>query len=383
MTEADAAELDELRAKAYGPDGAISDAEAQRLVELQALARGTRIHATETPPTADAGTDPDAADGAATAMQSSAPETSESSTEDERLHEESNVTEADGDSAAEPDAVARPAGARGIITRRWFPYAALGFALLLGFGVGFAVFGQEVLRSVALSLSVGGEQAELEAKGEYDPGSITPLEQVREATIWHATRGDGETQCVLVTVEDRHERACTPTVEFDEHGAGVFAGISLPADEGSEADGLNVNVIRALDGDLDVQVQIWTPGMWDWRSRYTEAELTVIDRIERETDVAGESLELIGYDGDQPIWVEYTGAGACIVAVLMDAVERACADHPKDPETATLEIEDGDGWVTTYRVSAHDPHPASLTIERIPAPGSDGAGDDTTGDIEP
>ncbi|MGF6823939.1 hypothetical protein M2317_002864 [Microbacterium sp. ZKA21] len=376
MTDADAAELDELRAKAYGPDGELTDAQARRLDELQERARGAA-------PTVDASTDPGAVDAAAAVLQPSAPETSETSAEGERLRAESNLAESDGDAAAEQDVLAHAAGVRGIVARRWFPYAAVGIALLLGFGVGFAVFGQEVLRSVALSLSVGAERAELEARGEYDPGSITPLEQVREATIWHVTRDDGDTQCVLVTVEDRRERACTSTDQFDNHGAGLYAGISLPADVESESSGLNVNVVRALDGDLDVAVQLWTPGMWEWRSQYTEDELATLDRIERETGISGESVELIGYDGDRPIWVEYLSTGTCIIAALDVTVERACADHPNDPETATLEVDVGDGWVTTYRLSAHDVRPLTLTIERIPAMGPDGAGDETTGDIEP
>lgn len=380
MTEADAVELDELRAKAYGPRGGLTDAEARRLEELQALTRETTQRAPRVRSTADASTD-SGADRDALLREPSDPEGSGTSGEDEPLPAESDLVETDSDSAAEPDARARPAGLRGILDRRWFPYAAVGFALVLGFGVGFAVFGQEVVRSVALSLSVAAEQTELEARGEYDPGSIRPLDRVREATIWHATRDDGERQCVIVTVEERFERACVPADQFDEHRASLYAGISLPAEEESEADGLNVNVVRASDGDLDVHVQIWTPGMWDWRSHYTEDELGIIERIEDETGVAGESLELIGYDGDRPIWVEYTGAGACIIAVV-DAVERACSDHPKDPETAMLQIAD-DGWITIYRVSAHDLRPASLTIERAPVPGVDGTIDDTTGDIEP
>lgn len=383
----DDGELRELRAKAYGPGGGLTDAEARRLAELEALVRGTTPAPT---PPADSAAGDAAVDDSASVPQRTDPQGFRTAG-GERLRTGPDAVDdrdaVDLERAGEPRGSGEspgPAktGLRGILKRRWFPYATAGLALLIGFGVGFAVFGQAVRQSVALSLAAGAERAELETEGAYDPGSITPLDQTHGATIWHATRQDGDTQCLLLTAGERSEGTCIPTEQFDEQGAGLYAAIALPADEQGDTSSLNVSVVRGLDGDLDVTAQTMVWGLtWDWRSQYTEDELSIIDRIERETGIGGESLQIVGYDGDRPIWLEYTDAGKCVIVAVVDGVERACTQHAD--EDVTLEVTEGDSGVTRYHVAIPSLRGPTLTIERVPAPGVDAEIDDRTGDVEP
>lgn len=386
LSSGETAQLRELQRRAYAPGGALTDAEARRLEELQALARGVTPALTTPADTSEGG---DAADGDAAAWQPFDPRISrevdqeglrfESEALDDRDIDAGDLERA-GEGSGESPARAK-VGLRGILKRRWFPYASVAFALLIGFCVGFAVFGQAAVQAVALSLAAGAEQAELETEGVYDPGSITPLDQVLGATIWHATRQDGDTQCLLLTAGDRSESTCIPTDQFDEQGAGLHAAIALPADEEGDTSSLNVGVVRGLDGELDVTAQRMTWALtWDWRSQYTEDELSIIDRIERETGIGGEALQIVGYDGDRPIWLEYIDSGKCVIVAVVDGVERACTQHAD--EDVTLEIAEGDGGVTRYHVAIPNLRGPTLTIERVPAPVLDPGIDDRTGDVE-
>ncbi|WP_406246330.1 hypothetical protein ACI7YT_14395 [Microbacterium sp. M] len=385
----DDGELRELRAKAYGPGGGLTDAEARRLEELEALVRGTTPAPT---PQADSAAGDAAVDGSASVPQWTDPQgsgaaadvclrTGPDATGDRNA--DAGDLEAAGESrgSGESPETAKP-GIRGILTRRWFPYAAVGLALLIGFGVGLAVFGQAVMQSVALSLAAGAEQAELEAEGSYDPGSITPLGQSHGATIWHATRDEGKNHCLVITLEDRIEPACVPGDQLSQPGGGLYASMNLPADGDGDVSGLNVTVIRDINDDLAVVAHVWDSNdVWDWRSQYSEDELAIVDRIESETGVGGEFLQIVGYDGDRPVWQEFSGPSACVIVAVVGSVERACAQDASSP--VVLEVANPDGTSTSYRVTTSDTRGPTLTIERASAPGMDAAIDDRTGDVEP
>lgn len=409
--EVDDGELRELRAKAYGPDGELTDAEARRLQELQALVRGA---ATERAASTAATAVPAADRRNAAGERRGVPSPSGASRDDDAVHsagvgrggnadadvDMSGVRDPRHAAAATSDAGSEDALAgsdtddaastglagqdsrRGIRTRRWFPYAAVGLVLLIGFGIGFVVFGQSVMRSIALSLAVGAEQVQLEAEGDYDPGSITPLGQSHGATVWHATRGEGKNHCLVITLEDRVEPACVPGDQLNQPGGGLYASMDLPPDDDGGVSGLNVTVTRDIDGELAVVAQVWDSyDVWDWRAQYTEDELAIVDRIESETGVAGEFLQIVGYDGDRPVWQEFSSTRACVIVAVVGSVERACADEASAP--AVLEIANPDGTSTRYHVTTSDTRGPTLTIERGSAPGADAAIDDRTGDVEP
>ena len=371
MAESVDDELRELRAKAYGPGGELTAAEAERLEELQALARGTTAHAAsaepdvgqDAPAHANLTIDPPAADSTVFRGPESLDDPEEG---------------ADVDPA---DAPVEPVGLRGILKHRWFPFAAVAVALLLGFGAGFAVFGQSVVRSIALSIAVGAEQAALEEAGDYDPGSIRPIGQSHGATVWNATRQDGEMQCVVITRDTSEANGCHPTDQIEENGFWLGTSLDIPETEGSPAGSLDVSLVEDVDGDITMVSRFWTADRWDWRAQYTESELAYIDRIESETGIPGETLQIVGYDDETPIWLEYTGMGTCILVAVIDGVDRACTQYAD--EDVTLEIAGPDGNVTRYQVTVSSSRGPLLTIERAPAPGADAGIDDRTGDVEP
>ncbi|WP_460797164.1 hypothetical protein [Microbacterium sp. GXF0217] len=385
-------ELRDLRAKAYGPGGRLTDAEARRLQELEALVRGTGA---ERPGGADAnavplpdgrpagGDAPDSLPSGGAPVPAGARAEGIAWTADSAGDAGSDDRAAAAEAAeADATAPAEDGARRGIRTRRWFPYAAVGLVLLIGFGIGFVVFGQSVLRSVALSLAVGAEQVALEADGDYDPGSITPLGQSHGATIWRATRDEGEEQCLLLTLDEQSESNCVPSEQFGQQNGGLYASLNMSAGEGDDASELSVSVVRDIHGDLVVVAQVYDPNeSWDWRSQYTEEELAIVDRIESETGISGESLQLVGYDGDRPVWQDYSGSSACVIVAVVGSVERACADDAN--ATVVLEIANPDGTVTGYRVTMSDRRGPMLTIERESSAGTDAAIDDKTGDVEP
>ncbi|UYO96332.1 hypothetical protein OED01_12065 [Microbacterium sp. M28] len=374
MAESVDDELRELREKAYGPGGELTAAEAERLEELQARARGTAParaasteleagHHDEAPAQASRTIDPPAAGSTV-------------------FREPESLDEPEEGTDTEPaDTRAASAGLRGISKRRWFPFAAVAVALLLGFGAGFAVFGQSVVRSIALSIAVGAEQAALEEAGDYDPGSITPIGQSHGATVWNATRQDGEMQCVVITRDTSEANGCHPTDQIEENGFWLGTSLDIPETEGSPAGSLDVSLVRDVDGDITMVSRFWTADRWDWRAQYTASELAYIDRIESETGIPGETLQIVGYDDETPIWLEYTGMGTCILVAVIDGVDRACTQYAD--EDVTLEIAGPDGTVTRYQVTVSSSRGPLLTIERVPAPGVDTGIDDRTGDVEP
>ncbi|MGF6823940.1 hypothetical protein M2317_002865 [Microbacterium sp. ZKA21] len=372
LSSGEAVELRELHRRAYAPGGSLSAADAARLHNLE----DKRVAAAMSPEKAQAG-DTAAVGGSAGDAVDSGASGDAGPTDDVDRSAGLAVEVTDGADSTDP--VGRH-GRRGILTRRWFPYAAVGLVLLLGFGIGFVVFGQSIIRSMALSLAVGAEQVRLEAEADFDPGSITALGQAHGATIWHATRDEGENQCLLLTIDERNESACVPNDQFDQLGGGLYASMSLPADDDGDVSGLNVTVVRDVDGRLAVVAQVWSPDeMWDWRSQYSEDELAIIDRIESETGVGGEFLQIVGYDDDRPVWQEFSGPSGCVIVATVGSVERACAEDASAP--IVLEVVGPDGTATRYHVTASDTRGPMLTIERVTAAAPDGVIDDTTGEV--
>ncbi|WP_243230542.1 hypothetical protein [Microbacterium sp. CIAB417] len=368
LSPEESAELRELQRKAYAPGAEPSDADAARLRALEerrvappAPADSSRGGDDEGSAVAESPVDGAASPGAAPAHAAGG--TGE---------EVDRAKPAEHEAHAPEEQAARPRW------RRWVPYAAIGLALLVGFGVGFAVFGQTVVRSIALSLAVGAEQAELEASDDYDPGSITAVGQAHGVTIWHATRGEGAEQCVIVTHDAGRDGGCATSAEFEDRSSGLYASVILSGDGDEAGAQLSVSLARTVDGELAVIAEVWTQDMWDWRSQYTEDELAILERIERETGVDGGVLQIVGYDDTTPVWLEYSGVGVCAIVVAED-VERACADDPAAP--VVLEVRAADGGVTAYHVSESSMRGPVLTIERTPAV-VDVTIDDTTGDVD-
>ena len=168
----DSVELRALQARAYGRSGALSDAEAERLRELEA-ARVSEdgLAATTAPDTAESASQP-----------------GESAPHREPAHR--RPTDA---VATEP----RPhdVSARTVLRRRW--PVVLGVSVVLfvvGVLLGWLLFADRGPRPLQLTTTQQDWQAALIASGDFDPGSVRALREEDGVVIWFATKEGGANQ---------------------------------------------------------------------------------------------------------------------------------------------------------------------------------------------
>ncbi|GAB3600251.1 hypothetical protein [Microbacterium tumbae] len=239
------------------------------------------------------------------------------------------------------------------------PYAASALALLLGFGVGWLVFARGV-EQIAFTAANAAKQAELNADGQFDPGSVVPVGEKYGVTVWRATSGEGESECLILTHGDLDGRACVPREDFELNG--VYAYIDVPREDEETTDQISAGVVHGLDDQPVIVVQSWMSyATNDWRSQYTEDELVVADRLVA-GGYQGESLQILGYDGETPVWMDWSGAELCVIVALPDRIQDACGDL--DADAVALPVDAGDGTVTTYLVTQSETRGPMLTIER-------------------
>ncbi|MGW8481850.1 hypothetical protein ACWGJP_01830 [Microbacterium sp. NPDC055903] len=367
LTPEEAAELRRLQARAYAPDGGISDPDAERLHALE-----QRRIAPAPDARADAATEPVEANTLAELAEASPFSLAEPV--DAPSLSLAEPVEASSSPPAEPVEAPPPTrGLRAFLRHRFFPYAASALALALGIGIGWLVFARGA-EHIALSADTAAKQAELETGGRFDPGSIQPLGERYGATIWEATADDGAARCVIITHGEDQGSQCAPLEDFET--TGVFASVT-PSDEES---GATVQISAAigpqLGGGTAAIVQKYDMDeTWDWRSQYSEAELAIVDQLE-EQGYDGAMLQIVGYDGDTPVWMQWTGEGNCVMVVVSDGVTEACADAMTDP--VSLTVNDADGATTTYLLTQTEMRGPLLTIER----GAPVSLDDKTGEAE-
>ncbi|MDT0156425.1 hypothetical protein Q9R19_02180 [Microbacterium sp. ARD32] len=217
----------------------------------------------------------------------------------------------------------------------------------------------------------------LEASGDYDPGSVHLLGSRYGVDAWEVTRSNGRQQCILITRGS--------SLDDDDAGSPT-AGCAAPEadgaspDEGDESDSIQANLAYTEDG---VDYIAWANRIddvngdsvvllrrndanagWDWRSQYTDAELELVDQLEG-AGLDGETLRIIAYDGDLPVWTGFSDTGQC-VAIVKDGVASHCGELT--PESAPLELQVDS---TVYELRVGYERGDSLTIYR----GIDGAGE--------
>lgn len=287
-----------------------------------------------------------------------------------------DAAEADARSGENSPAPAAP-------TRRWMLALVAAVAVLVGLGAGWLVFGAGTGR-MTMTAAQQDTWSELEASGDYDPGSIQVVGAKYGATTWRATQQGSTQTCVILTWGDRDPSVgCRPT-------AGEHGGFDLQASLDYTEDGDHYMIFAVLAEDTDgdpvtvMQRQNMTDGGWDWRSQYSDEELVQVDLIEQ-TGVDGEWLTLLGYDGLSPIWL-YQGDRTCLMVLVHDATEVAqqCGSLATE---IPLQLAVGDA---VYSV-LDSPRGPSLTVFRAAVPtqvtcdaaaGDCASIDDTTGEID-
>jgi len=348
LKAAEAARRRELQGRAYAPGGSLTDAEIAELRDLDernmAAPPSVAPSASAADPASVAGPEPVAGlESAAGSEPAVGPEQAAQPVRGVR-HVASDPEEA---AIPAPRAAHRP-------RRRWL-LPVIAVAVIL---VGFA-FGRFVLGSGADSVPMNDAQqevwAELEGSGKYTPGSVLLSGSEYGADVWLAHRVETDVRCMILTRgEDRgegcgvldpgpHSDALTATLNYTDDGTEYL----LYATSTSDIDGNPVTYVQRQSAE------------WDWRSIYTDAELTMVEALEAH-GFDGELLDIVGYDDGVPVWVS-NGARPCLMIVLGDEVQQQCGEAGTGADQLLpLEVD-----AKMYTVTSSDSRGLVLTITRI------------------
>lgn len=297
----EAQELRALQLKAYRRGGGLTEAEAQRLRELED-ARRLRPEPSPVPPAEVA-----------------------SETDEAVIPSEEAPARAHGASerpgAADPDAVVAPEAPLTLreAMRRHAGAMAVAVAVVLAIGVaaGAAVFGPRPA-SIPLTDEQQQRRAEL-TTARFDPGSVRAIAGNDDALVWYATRDGGESLCLVLDVGTQSQTDCSPKDQVDR---GLMASLPLPAADAAEASSRgNVQAIVYLsaDGEPMVGLQRWGPGA-EWATRSGGSE------DERAAALVAEGYELglslVGRFRGAPVWLgdQLSEQGATERCLIVDAV---------------------------------------------------------------
>ncbi|MCM3779626.1 hypothetical protein [Microbacterium hydrocarbonoxydans] len=340
-------ELRALQARAYGRGGALTDAEARRLMELES----SRSSALDDHVHGAGGLAPDAEPEVAPEL----PVVTESGARGRT----GDVSDFASDSPPEHSVSPVPArSGLGAAVRDHTKAAVAASAalLLIGVGAGWALFGAEGVES-ALTAGQQERRLELQADGEYDDGSVRLVAEDDDAVVWYATRDGSEETCVILDVGEASQEQCGPTDGIEDTALSV--SVSVPVDDPddpAEAYGTSVSAVlaRATTGEPLAWVQRWEPqdsmlGQFDGPDRERAEELVDQGYLP--------SLSIVGYFHDQPVWVaekpaDGTQSGGMLRCMIVDATDEAAACQASQDSTAeirALSVEEGaDGTTVTW-----------------------------------
>ena len=332
-----AAELRMLRAKAYGPDGELSADELARLQELE----GQQAAGASAPvPLVEPAATPEspAAPAPATDLQGllrddDAPET---------------LPESLTDDLPDPP------------RRRWPLVAAASAGILaVGLGIGWAIWGWDS-QATALAVAHSALQAEMEAEEEYDPGTLVPVAEQYGVVVWRADRSNGEELCVIITSDDANHQGC---VSYEQLADSSWPTATAMVPEGQEraGDQLAAGLIPTATGELTPFFQVWSNDPSLVESMYSDEELEQLRAVE-DAGYAGNSLSIIGYDGETAVWSNWDTGNLCVIAATDAGIISACAESAEDTVGVTATV---NGIETRYVVSQSNMYPPQLTVYKL------------------
>ncbi|AXL11451.1 hypothetical protein DXT68_04365 [Microbacterium foliorum] len=347
--ESDAAELRALQARAYGRGGGLSDTDAARLAALES-ARVVRTAGDA----GDAG-DPVPLDDAISAVDptldgDAVPAAGAATPAGDAIPDDA-ATPGDTATPAAPADTVPPAGSR----RRWTSLVAASAALLLvGLGVGWAVFAEKG-DGISLTAAQQERRAALQDDGGYDPGSLRAIGQDDDALVWLATKDDGELSCLTLDVAAESSTQCAPTEDL-ERGWGFGVSVVTPAgDDDEPAQQLSATAARATTGEFVAVVQRWDTSGNDWMSQFEGAER---DRAEQLADEGFDeyTYSIVGDFQEQPVWFGQRTTGAvtedCLVVDALDATQCVRAGESREAGIGirTVTFDEGAGRTVTSDV---------------------------------
>lgn len=375
----DAEEFEELRslqARAYGRDGALTPEEAIRLRELEdrrivrtAEPAAGAVAEPEPARLADPTVDP-LAGGRGTDAGDSREEQQPSA--EDRTDPGPATADADGDPAVPTESL------RALLRAHWRSFAiAAVAALVIGIGAGWLAFGRPGAPSVELTATQQQWQSDLISSGVYDPGSIRALAVEEGAVIWSATRDERVRTCLILGTGSMTQPSCDRTERIAD--TGIYGSISVRGADDEQRQ-VSVQMLLSASGEPAVAVSTYDYDPTTSGITYAnEAETRTAERLV-EDGFEVNSLWVIGYDGDVPVWtaMELESQNQCLI------YDGSTADSPRvcaDPETMleqasslVLTVVDSDTGETTHLEMASNQGPSYLVITR--EGGVVGAGED-------
>ncbi|GAB3600253.1 hypothetical protein [Microbacterium tumbae] len=339
----DERELRELRAKAYGPDGTLTDAEAARLRELQSRAVGGSAHVPRV--------------------------------EGDRLGAAPPVGEEAPNSADPAPGPARLGGARRALRHWRLPVIVGAIAVAIGGGAGWGI-AQAVSSgpSIELSAQQRAWEESIAAAGDYDPGSLRvaglqdtiPVDGLDPEgfVAWTATEDGGEQTCLIIAGPSGSAETCDETYVAQTRSLTV----SQREDWGAGRAWVTAATgFLTADGDLAARFYNYQLSAPSSASADAEAETMAAEAIAAE--LFPEELDLVGYDEDHSIWLATTRAGeTCLVVVGMpDCMSTEDAERDGlSVGSVTSAAPDAEEMQITYRVTFLPDGSPFLTIIREP-----------------
>lgn len=347
LDDSETAELRSLRERAYGRDGRLTGEDVTRLHELETMLRPAAAVAPAAPV---AGIDPEIGPSKNSAI---GPVESRPGSGVGLIAE---PFEASDDPApnAESEAPVPPR------RRRWLAFAGIG-AVLIGLAAGWAIWGWNSAE-FALATTHSEQRAELEASGDFDPGTVSALSENHGVVLWRAERHEGDQLCVIATSPDATQSGCG---EMEPNNLGsANVSISVPEDDELAGQMLNAFLMVSAAGEIVPIVQIWDQSGSNWESQFSEDELAALDRLEAEGFDRG-SLSVLGYDGDRPVWTSW-GNEMCLIVESDDGIVKGCSSFAETPQAELVITASIGGVPTQYIVRQSETRGQQLTVVKLP-----------------
>lgn len=291
----DSVELRALQARAYGRAGALSDAEAARLRELEAA------RAVESTPPGPPESTPGAPDSAPDASDSS-PGASESSP-------------APAPSRPEPAALAAPPRDSALAALRQHWRAALVVTVIFvvaGLAAGWLLFADRGPAPMPLTDEQQEWQSAIIASGDFDAGSVRAMREEEGVVIWFATKKEGEDVCLVLGSADATAPACTTREQAGIQG--VNAALTKPVADSQSYD-IEAQMFLTPDGEPAIIARSFITSPQSTSTFASPAEADAAAALAEQTGLDLRTILVAGYDDDVPIWtgIDMSSQRYCLV----------------------------------------------------------------------
>jgi hypothetical protein len=301
-------ELRELQARAYGRGGTLSGADAARLRELERrrIARESSTVSSADPASRGRGglsmmhsSVPRAATVRGTAEMRESPRAIERSA-DPATGADAGAPTALRETAEGPDTSAGPASLVASLRALWRPVSIIVVLMLaLGVGVGWLLFGRA---AGAEALELTAEQQrwhdEILATAEYDQGSLRALEETGGVVIWVATTDVGQRMCLVMGTDDRAIPFCDRIEQALSEG---LHGTFTIDREGTRTE-IIAQVLFTETGEAAIRTDQYVIPASSVGMTYANEEENRIAENLVELGYDPQSIWVVGYDGEVPIW---------------------------------------------------------------------------------